>query len=153
MKTSEFRRHLKAASHHELRFILPDGATVAAHAHITEVGHTSRRFIDCGGILRNISSCTLQTWVAEDFDHRLLPGSLDSVLGKADVVLQIDELDIEVEYEHGLLSQFPIIRAEAREGALNFYLGTKHTDCLAKEICMPAQEEEEACCSTASRCC
>jgi hypothetical protein len=153
LKTSEFRQFLRAASQHELRFILPDGKTIAAHAHITEVGHTTRRFLDCGGTLRNVSSCTLQTWVAEDFDHRLLPGSLETILGKADLVLHTDELDVEVEHEHGLLSQFPIVRSDTKDGLLHFYLGTKHTDCLAKEICMPAEENEEACCSTGGGCC
>ena len=153
MKTYELRKHLKAAPHHEIRFILPDGKAIAAHAHITEVGHTARRFLDCGGTVRNVSSCTLQAWVADDFDHRLLPGSLEIILSKADLILRTDELDGEVEYEHGLLSQFPIVRSDTKDGLLNFYLGTKHTDCLAKEICMPADENEEACCSTGGGCC
>ena len=31
------------------RFILPDGDQIPAHYHITEVGHVTKRFIDCGG--------------------------------------------------------------------------------------------------------
>lgn len=153
MKVFEFRKHLRAASRHELRFVLPDGAAIAAHAHITEVGHTARRFLDCGGTMRNISSCTLQAWVAEDYEHRLLPGSLEIILGKADLALHTDELDVEIEYEHGLLSQFPVLRADTTDDLLNFYLGTKHTDCLAKEICTPPKDEEEACCSPGGGCC
>src|SRR5687767_4650390 len=108
MKVSELRSHLLSAPNHELCFVLPDGRRITALAHITEVGRTDRRFIDCGGTVREVSSCTLQAWVAEDHDHRLLPGSLDSILTKAQPILGTDDLAVEIEYEDGLLSQFPV---------------------------------------------
>lgn len=144
MNVSEFREQLNAAPQHLLRFILPDGGLIPVHAHITEVGRTDRRFIDCGGTVRSVSSCTLQAWVADDVDHRLSPGGLSSILGKAQPVLGTDELDVEIEYEDCVISQFPVLRAEARDGYLNFYLGLKHTDCLAKELCLPGGQAEEA---------
>lgn len=153
MKVSEFRRHLQATPNLELRFVLPDGGHIPAHAHITEVGRTDRRFLDCGGTLRKVASCTLQAWVADDVDHRLKPGSLVTILGKAEPILETDELDVEIEYEDGFLSQFPVIAAQVREGFLEFHLTTKHTDCLAKEICLPAEDSEGSCCSASGGCC
>lgn len=50
---------------HALNFILPGGQALPAHFHITEVGHVKRRFIDCGGTVRERETCLLQAWVAE----------------------------------------------------------------------------------------
>ena len=155
MKVSEFRRHLQTAASHELHFVLPDGGRIPAHAHITEVGRTDRRFLDCGGTLRSVSSCTLQAWVAEDIEHRLLPVKLEAILGKAEPLLSIDALEVEIEYEDGFLSQFPVLGANTVEGILEFHLGTKHTDCLAKELCVPAGSGDgsESCCQVGGGCC
>jgi len=30
-------------------FVLPDGDVIPAHYHVTEVGHVTKRFVDCGG--------------------------------------------------------------------------------------------------------
>ena len=156
MKVSEFRQALEAAPRSELRFTLPTGQQVPVQAHITEVGRTDRRFLDCGGTLRHVQACTLQAWVADDTDHRLLPESLAAILTKAAPVLETDDLEVEVEFEAGFISQFPVIGADQTEGKLIFQLGTKHTDCLAKELCLPAgagvNAEEGSCCST-NGCC
>lgn len=152
MKVSEFRQHLQNAPDHELCFVLPDGGRIPVHAHITEVGRTDRRFLDCGGTTRHIASCTLQTWTADDVDHRLLPGSLVTILNKAAKVLETDDLDVEIEYEDGILSQFPVLSSESDSQTLYFKLGLKHTDCLAKEICLPAATTSDACCSTGGCC-
>ena len=153
MTVSEFRRALQSAANHELRFVLPDGGLIPVHAHITEVGRTDRRFLDCGGTLRQTAACTLQAWVAEDVEHRLLPGSLVSILEKAAPILGTDGLDVEIEFEDGLLSQFPVLEVTVQDGAIAFRLGTKHTDCLAKELCLPAgAPDEEACCGSGGCC-
>jgi hypothetical protein len=83
--------------------------------------------------------------------------SITAVAGKArgsgdEPILGTDDLDVEVEYEDGFLSQFPIVGATTRDGVLEFHLTTKHTDCLAKESCMPANEGEAACCSGGGCC-
>jgi len=152
MKVSEFRRHLLAAPGHELAFVLPDGGRIPAHAHVTEVGRTDRRFIDCGGTRRSVSSCTLQAWVADDVEHRLVPEKLGRILDLAQPLLGTDDLDVEIEYEDGFLSQFPIVGARGQEGVLVFHLSTKHTDCLAKESCLPTPGGETACCSQEGCC-
>ncbi len=153
MKVSEFQEHLKSAPDHELCFVLPDGGRIPVHAHITEVGRTDRRFIDCGSTLRSTSACTLQAWVAEDVEHRLLPGSLAAILVKAQPILGTDDLDVEIEYEDGLLSQFPVFQARIEGKRLIFDLGVKHTDCLAKELCVPAGAASEESCCGGGGCC
>ena len=149
MKTSEFKAHLSNHPDHELRFVLPDGERVPVHAHITEAGRIDKAFIDCGGTVRKISNTTLQAWVAEDVDHRLSPGKLAGVLDIAAPLFRGDDLDIEIEYEDCSISQYPVMAATVEEGVLAFQLGSKHTDCLAKEVCLA---EPAGCCGGGGCC-
>ena len=137
MKLSTFKEALQQTPNLHLRFVLPDGDMVAAHAHITEVGRIDKTFIDCGGTVRKVSTCSLQAWVADDKDHRLKPGTLAAVLDKAAPILADEDLDVEIEYEDCQISQFPVENASVQGNDLKFYLGTKHTDCLAKDVCLP----------------
>jgi hypothetical protein len=137
MKTSEFKSQLEKHPDYELRFILPDSDVVPAHAHITEVGRVDKTFIDCGGTIRRISTCLLQAWVSDDVDHRLSPGKLAGVITHAAPILGEDDLEVEIEYEDCTLSQFPALQVSAENGILVFHLGSKHTDCLAKDVCIP----------------
>jgi hypothetical protein len=70
MKIQSFLQTLAAMS--ELRWALPDGSLVPAHAHVTEVALMTRRFVDCGGTHRMERRIQLQLWVANDVD---LPNS------------------------------------------------------------------------------
>ncbi len=149
MKTSEFKTHLTNHPDHELRFVLPDGDRVPVHAHITEAGRIDKTFIDCGGTVRKISNATLQAWVAEDVDHRLSPGKLAGVLDIAAPLFGGDDLDIEIEYEDCSISQYPVMVATVEDGVLAFQLGSKHTDCLAKEVCLA---EPAGCCGGGGCC-
>jgi hypothetical protein len=151
MKLSEFKSHLQRVADSELRFAFPDGGMIEAHAHITEVGRVDKTFVDCGGTVRRLSYCSLQAWVADDTDHRLSPGRLASIIEKAASILVDDNLDVEIEYQDGLISQFPVEAASITEGSLVFHLTTKNTDCLAKELCVP-DANAESCCGT-SGCC
>ncbi len=120
----------------KIRFVLPDRNTIPAHFHITEVGHIRKDFIDCGGTKRSTSNCLLQAWVAEnDEDHALEAGKLRRILDLAGDILPDAELPVEVEFEAPTISQFPIESSELVGDAVVFYLGSKHTDCLAKEQC------------------
>ncbi|MES2568706.1 MAG: DUF6428 family protein [Verrucomicrobiota bacterium] len=145
MKTSEFKTALEKHPGHELRFILPDGDLIAAHAHITEAGRIDKTFIDCGGTIRTLSHCTLQAWVSDDVDHRLQPGKLAGVLDLAAPIFRGDDLEVEIEYEDCAISQFPVLEVHAADGVLSFLLGSKHTDCLAKDVCLP-RENGAGCC-------
>lgn len=150
MKTSELQNILAAHRDHQLVIMLPDGGRVPAHAHVTEVGRIDRHFIDCGGTVRRSSFCCLQVWVADDTDHRLTAGKLADIIGRA-AAIDVPALDVEVEYEDGLISQFPVLDAHANDNTVTLSLGTKHTDCLAKELCLPASPGEECC--GGSSCC
>ena len=118
------------------RFILPDGDQIPAHFHITEVGHVAKRFIDCGGKLHDTTdTCLLQTYVADDVEHRLTAGTFAKILQLGDQVLPHDDLHVEVEYEDCAITQSPITSAELSGDHIEIRLGAKHTDCLAKEKC------------------
>ena len=149
MKTSEFRSHLENHPDHQLRFILPDGARVPVHTHITEAGRVDKTFIDCGGTVRKVSNTTLQAWVADDVNHRLSPGKLAGVLDSAAPLFKGDDLDVEIEYEDSAISQFPVLAGNVQDDVLSFQLGSKHTDCLARDVC---QAEPSSCCAGVGCC-
>jgi hypothetical protein len=80
MNVEQFLSLLEANPQQNLRIILPDGKVVAPHFHITEVGHVTKNFMDCGGTRRKTESCLLQTWVYSDVDHRLETNKLANIL-------------------------------------------------------------------------
>jgi hypothetical protein len=155
MKTSLLKGILRGFPDHHLQFLLPDGGRIPLHAHITEVGRVDKTFLDCGGTVRKVSTLSLQSWVADDTDHRLTAGKLADIIERAEPILGGDDLDVELEYEDGLISQFPLETGRDEGTLILFTLGTKHTDCLAKEICLPPEKDsgaESSCCS-GSGCC
>lgn len=140
MTLGELKAVLSGSGDAHVRFRLPSGAPVAAHAHVTEVARVDKRFIDCGGTFRRESWCRLQTWVADDVGHRLTAGRLLGALVKAAPTLDADAdgLGVDVEHEDGVVSQYPLLKVAAEPGAVVLELGQRHTDCLAKELCVPA---------------
>lgn len=148
MKTSEFKRHLDQNPNSGLSFLLPDGTKIPAHAHITEVGRVEKKFMDCGGKIRSIAACSLQAWVADDIDHRITAGKLSAIFEEASALVGSDDPPVEIEYEDRVISQYPVIDAIGEEGVLLFKLEAKHTDCLAKDICLPEAAATECCSGT-----
>ena len=136
MNLTEFKRALGEHPGLNLRFILPDGTPVPAHAHVTEVARIDKSFIDCGGKRRNDALCRLQTWVAGDFHHRLTAGKLLGILNKAASILQTDDLEVDIEHEAQWISQFPVKSIEATGLELVCRLGQRHTACLAEDQCV-----------------
>jgi hypothetical protein len=137
MTTTELVAALAAAPEAAVHVRLPDGGLVPAHFHVTEVGRVRKDFIDCGGTVRSSTTCQLQLWVADDTDHRLTARKLAGILRAGEKLLGPVALPVEVEYEGGLLSQYPLEAIEPTLSGLLFVLGGKHTDCLAKEPCLP----------------
>ena len=135
MTTREFNDLLERHPGMRMHWMLPDRSFVPAHYHITEVGRLQKDFIDCGGTIRSTSSCLLQVWVANDVEHRLETTKLAAIMRVAGPLLQRDDLPVEVEYEEGVISQYPIGGVELTPAGLLFHLGTKHTACLAPEKC------------------
>ena len=94
-----------------LRFVLPSGDYIPAHAHVTEVGHLVRNFIDCGGLTGKEEKVVLQTYVGNDTNHRLTSDRFAKILELGTRVLPNRDLDVEVEYDCCVVSQYPISEA------------------------------------------
>lgn len=137
MTTRQFLDLLEARPGSLVTFVTPDGGRVPAHFHVTEVGHLARSFVDCGGTRRTVGSCLLQLWVADDVDHRLEASKLLAIFGRANGLLPTIDLPVEIEFEAPVLTQLPLTRCDVLAGELVFHTEYKHTDCLAKELCVP----------------
>lgn len=83
MKLSKLKSLLMAHADRFFRIRLPDGGGVPVSFHVTEVGRVQKAFLDCGGTLRETTTCQIQIWVGEDYDHRIETGKMASILGKA----------------------------------------------------------------------
>ena len=157
MTTEDFLQHLRAHPDHGVRFVLPDSSEVPPHFHITEVGHATKSFIDCGGKRHTTGACALQVWLADDIDHRLKASKLAAIFERADGLLPTLVLPVEIEHEAPVLTQLPLTRCEVADGQLRFHTELKQADCLAKDICLPdfslpALPGQQAC-NPASGCC
>ena len=155
MNLEALKTNLRQHSTKNIRFVLPDRDLIPREAHITEVGHVAKHFIDCGGTVRSQESCLLQAWVSDaDPTHRLSSEKLAGILEQSAKVVPSDDLDVEVEYGACAVSQYTIESAEVLEGELTFQLANKHTDCLAREACGIADEANGCGCgSDEGKCC
>lgn len=151
MLVEEFLKLLSENPSAALEMRLPDGTCVPNHFHVTEVGRVQKDFIDCGGTRRASTACVLQLWVAQDQDHRLSTTKLASILELATSVFAIRDLPIEVEYETSTVSQYPVRSVEITSSSLRIQLGSKHTACLAPELCL-VPETGADCCATPGCC-
>lgn len=157
MKLSEIKDKLKNLK--TISFELPDGSLVPRHFHVTEVGKVSKHFIDCGGTERKEEKANFQLWEANDYDHRLHPEKLLKIIELSEKVLNMDDLEVEVEYQGATIGKYGL-----DFNGSNFLLTTKVTDCLAKDQCgIPSekvklnlsqlQKNQATSCSPESGCC
>lgn len=137
MNTREFLDLLRSSPDRTIGFATPDGGRVPDHFHVTEVGHLTKSFIDCGGGRHTTGSCLLQIWVADDTDHRLTSAKLLSIFGRAEGLFPGTDLPVEIEFEAPVLTQLPVTRCDVFENSLLFHTELKHTDCMAKDRCLP----------------
>lgn len=136
MKLSEFKSKLIGLE--QISFQLPNGTLVPRHFHVTEVGSITKNFIDCGGTIRNEKVVNFQLWEANDFDHRLNPQKLLSIIKLSEEKLGLTDEEIEVEYQGITIGKYGI----AIEGD-KFLLTSLTTDCLAKNNCgVPAEKSK-----------
>ena len=135
MNLSKFRTALARDPNAALHYMLPDGDFVPAHFHVTEIGRVHKEFVDCGGTRRESTACVVQVWVAADIAHRLTAGKLSKIVELAAPILKDDDLAVEIEYEAGTISQYPLGGMEVTPNGLLLMLGSKHTDCLAPDRC------------------
>jgi hypothetical protein len=147
MNVGELRALLQAHDQAALRVVLPSGQPIPAHFHVTEVGRVEKNFIDCGGTRRQAVSCLLQTWVANDVDHRLSAGKLAKILQLAAPILGSDDLPVEIEYGVEVAAQYQLAEVQIGvDGLLYFDLVGKQTDCLAKDKCGIGECSDSSCC-------
>ena len=128
MKLATIKYELEHLTH--INFILPDGKAVPANFHVTEVGEVTKRYIDCGGTLREESKVSFQLWQADDYEHRLGASQLLNIISKAEQVLELKDLEVEVEYQGDTIGRYGLdfVRGD-------FLLTATQTDCLAKDKC------------------
>jgi hypothetical protein len=82
----------------------------------------------------------MQTWFADDLEHRLKAGKLLRILEKAAVFLGTDQIEVDVEYEVGVITYSPVHSASIHEGEIVFKLEERRTACLAMEKCLQQPE-------------
>lgn len=155
MILSEVKKALKTLD--QIAFQLPNGTLVPNHFHVTEVGQITKKFIDCGGTVREESVVNFQLWNANDYDHRLHPEKLVNIIELSEKVLNIEDLEIEVEYQGQTIEKFAL-----DFDGTHFLLTNKQTDCLAPDKCgIPAEKPKlkmadlstESCCTPNGGCC
>jgi Family of unknown function (DUF6428) len=151
MKLRELQSMLAEHPNTFPRFVLPDGDYVPAHAHVTEVGHLVRNFIDCGGLTGKEEKVVLQTHLGDDTDHRLRSDRLAKILRLGNSVIPNADLDVDVEYDCCVVAQYPIAEATTDGEHLNLTLNRGRTQCRARE----RREKETAVgyCATSAACC
>lgn len=154
MKLSEIKDILTNLQ--ELHFVLENGEQVPEHFHVTEVGQINRRFIDCGGVIRDEKVINFQLWFSTDNDHRLEAEKLKKIIALSEDKLGLEDAEIEVEYQQSTIGKFGL---EFNGSA--FVLTTKTTACLAQDACGVPQEKKKvklseiqsASCAPESGCC
>ncbi|MEY2518831.1 MAG: hypothetical protein QOF24_590 [Verrucomicrobiota bacterium] len=153
MKLSDLRSVLEKYPDTLPRFVLPDGDFIPPHAHVTEVGHVVKNFIDCGGVMRRSETVLLQTHVGQDTDHRLKTDRFAKILQLGGKVLPHDQLEVEVEYDCCVVAQYPVAEVNPAGAHLDVILGKRRTQCLAQERQKDAGVPVDACCAPVATCC
>jgi uncharacterized protein DUF6428 len=152
MKFAALREILEQHPNTLPRFTLPDGNAIPPHAHVTEVGHVVKNFIDCGGLTGRSESVVLQTHVGRDIDHRLRADRFAKILQLGGRVLPHDQLEVEIEYDCCVVAQYPVLEVKPAGEHLDVLLGKRRTQCLAQERRKTA-EPDTCCASTSAACC
>ena len=135
MKLSEVKNQLQLLQN--VTFQLPNGNFVPEHFHVTEVGLVTKKFIDCGGTLRQENVANFQLWDANDFEHRLKPKKLLDIITLSEKILEMSDLEIEVEYQDTTISKYDL-----GFNGQNFVLINKQTACLAQDQCGIPDEKQ-----------
>lgn len=157
MKISALKHHLNSVT--ELNFKLPDGSSIPAHFHLTEIGLITKHFVDCGVSIHLDKWASLQIWVANDTDHRLQPEKFLKIIDNSEKIIGTQDLEVEVEYQSDTIGRYGL----EFDGS-NFILTVKQTDCLAQDKCgIPQQKPKvlmseltnsnQSCCTPGGGCC
>jgi Family of unknown function (DUF6428) len=151
MRLHDLQNALEANPKRFPRFVLPDGDYIPVHAHVTEVGHVVRNFIDCGGLTGKEEKVVLQTHVGNDTDHRLRSDRFAKILQLGNRLIPNADLDVDVEYDCCVVAQYPIAEAAPDGEHLNLILQRGRTQCRARE--RRDSETAAGCCAASVVCC
>lgn len=150
MKLSEVKEAL--AKVERVDFLYEDGTLVPEHFHVTEVGQVNKKYIDCGGVIREEVKVSFQLWNANDYEHRLKPGKLLNIIRLSERKLQIIDAEVEVEVQGALT----IGKYFLAFNGTQFILKNTLTACLAEDACgiTPSDQATQiSCCDPNSGCC
>jgi len=128
MKLSEIKQLLPTLEN--VAFQLENGTFVPEHFHVTEVGQINKTFIDCGGVIRTEKVVNFQLWNADDYEHRLKPNKLLSIIQLAEDKFAMEDGEIEVEFQSETIGKYDL-----SFNGKNFILKNKTTACLASDAC------------------
>lgn len=129
MKLSEFKNQLSRLS--ELHFQTSNGSNVPKYFHVTEIGLTTKHFIDCGGTVRDEKVASMQLWVEEkDANHRLTPEKLIKIIDLSAKLFDGEDFELEVEYQTETVGRYGL-----KFDGNTFVLTNKQTACLAEDSC------------------
>ncbi|MDM1451701.1 hypothetical protein HX045_03105 [Myroides odoratimimus] len=150
MKLSEVKAVLGNLDRVDFQF--EDGTFVAEHFHVTEVGQVTKKFIDCGGTIREEVKVSFQLWNADDYEHRLKAGKLLNIIRLSETKLGIVDAEIEVEVQ----GKETIGKYFLEFNGTHFLLKNTLTACLAEDACGITPSNQVAptsCCDPNSGCC
>ncbi|PCJ67219.1 MAG: hypothetical protein COA58_02565 [Bacteroidetes bacterium] len=128
MKLSHLQKALTSMD--EVNFITPNGEFIPRHYHLTEIGLSTKTFIDCGGKRHQDQKVVLQLWTSVDYHHRLKANKFLNIINTSLPLFEGQDLDIEVEYQAETVGKFAL-----EFDGNNFKLLSTKTDCLASELC------------------
>jgi len=132
------------------RFVLPGGNYIPAHAHVTEVSHIVRNFIDCGGMIGREEKIVLQTHVGNDKEHRLRSNRFAKILELGTRVIPSSDLHVDIEYDCCVVAQYPVTGVRPEGDYLNLMLQRGRTQCRARE--RREADVADSCCQAESAC-
>lgn len=155
MNLTELKIALRASESGVLKLQLPDGGYVADHFHVTEVGKVTKEFLDCGGKRRQTETCSLQTLVAGDVDHRLTADKLLQILELSQQLGLDPESAVDLEVQGKTVETYRLAGSSQAPEGLVLELSQKKTECLAEDQCgiSPALPVLGDSCCGGSGCC
>lgn len=135
MVFKEFQQILYANPAKQIKFYLPNGDSVPAHYHITDIVSVFKHAIDCGGHLREEAAVQIQLWVGVDREHRLNSDTAVHILQKSQPVLKkladLANTAVTIEYQTDVTAIYAIEQVQLNESEIVFTLQNTQTQCLA----------------------
>ncbi|MFT4781553.1 MAG: hypothetical protein ACJAZK_000093 [Psychroserpens sp.] len=167
MKTLELFSILEQHQDKTLLFEYTSNKFIGANYHITEVKHIKVDSVDCGAQTDSWNETIIQLWESPLERNRTKYMSVLKALAILKTVGKMRSYDLasEIKFEYSNASfhtaQLFVNEFKIEENKVIFQLGTKKTDCKAKELCgVPEmaidrleKETVEVCCDPSSNCC